>query len=158
MSIEITSKRMNTVWNMHSMVFTPILSTQCSLHQVIFAWTCQVDTWSNTQITWVEWFSLFFLFFFHLQNIAQLAHWKAILAWLVSTATSQHCLRQVGWVVTGVSVAKYSFASLKRENLWHVENKICSSGYYPLAFFFAIISSLIVRACVYVRLRLQCVT
>lgn len=94
-------------------------------------------------------FLCFFLFFFHLQNIAQLAHWKAILAWLVSTATSQHCLRQVGWVVTGVSVAKYSFASLKRENLWHVENKICSSGYYPLTFFLLSLAAwLCVRACV----------
>lgn len=99
------------------------------------------------------WSDFLCFFFFHLQNIAQLADWKAILAWLVSTTASQHCLCQVGWVVTGVSVAKYSFASLKREHLWHVENKICSS----FNFLFAIISSLIVCACVYVELILQCV-
>lgn len=68
-----------------------------------------------------------------------------ILAWLASSVASPHGLCQV---VTGVSVAKYSLALLRREHLWHFQNMIVSLGCCHLSFCYHC-----VRVCVGVCVR-----
>lgn len=55
---------------------------------------------------------------------------------------------RVGWVVTGVGVAKSSFVSLQVKYLWHLQNYIGSLGYCPFNFLFAITSCVFVCTCV----------
>lgn len=76
----------------------------------------------------------------HLQNIAQLADCKAIVA---STAVSPGFLP----LSSGPSSAKYSFASLKRDNLWHLQNKIGSFGYCPSNLLPSLAACVCVRVC-----------